>query len=554
MKVQITQSICRLAILVTVFCITTSILMAVPANPDELEIRQPDGTAIKIHLRGDEWLNWIETIQGYTIAKSEDGHWRYVSKYDTEKNGRNSAPEFVSMLAQETPPAGLKKHIRPTNPVVALSPSQTGDQLSMAPYGSFSGPILFILAEFDDELGTTTEASWASFISSSIADFFDKGSYGDVTLTAAAETSGISNNGVIDWVNVGTTHPDTGGSTGTANKQLTKDAIIAADPYVNFAAFDTDADGYVDSDELAVVVIVAGYERSYSSSYTPNVWGHKWSCSSIGAPVVDGKSVAHYHSGAGGYAQFGEVHRSTAGNSHQATMGIMVHELGHLIFGLPDLYDTDYSSSGIGGWGVMGGGSWGRADADTYSGATPVLPCAWTKYNRGWVNGAIGAGIESMTAAGSGSASQANTVYRAPAGVGGEYFLVENRRPVGYDAGLQRWIGTSFGGLAIWHIDDNVSTNSADSHRKVDLEEADNTVMGTTKGESTDIWYSGNATVFDNFSSPNSKRYSGASNDVDIKDISAAGTVMTADFVPEPGFVFLIINFVFLIFARRSVI
>ena len=552
MKTQIIQYICRMAMLIAVFCITTSVLMAVPANPDELVVRQPNGTAIKIHLRGDEWLNWVETIQGYTIAESEDGKWRYVSKYDSGQRGRNSVPVFVSKLANESPPAGLEKHIRPTAPVFAPSQEQISDQLSLAPFGPFSGKVLFILAEFTDQSGTYSETSWASFISNSIADFYDKCSYGDVTLTPAAETSGTSGNGVIDWVNVGATHPNTGSSTGTANKQLTKDDIIADDPFVNFAAFDTDADGYVDSDELAVVVIVAGYERSYSSSYSPSVWGHKWSCSTIGAPVVDGKTVADYHGGAGGYAQFGEVHRSTAGNAHQATMGIMVHELGHLIFGLPDLYDTDSSSSGIGGWGVMGGGSWGRANADALSdsGATPVLPCAWTKYNRGWVNGFEGAGVESMTAAGSISASQANTVYKGSTGAAGEYFLVENRRPVGYDAGLQRWIGTSFGGLAIWHIDDNIAVNSSDTHRKVDLEEADGTLMGTGKGEDTDIWYSGNATVFNNFSSPNSKRYTGAGTDVDIRDISSVGTVMTADFVPEPGIIFMGVTLIVILLRR----
>jgi len=554
MKTQFTKWFCFTAILTTVLWISTSTLMAMPANPDELEVKQPDGTAIKIHLRGDEWQNWIETVSGYTIAKSEDGTWRYVSKYQRGKSSRNSVPVFVSKFAHETPPMELAKHIRPEAPAQSLAIEQPGDLPSMAPFGPFSGPILFILAEFDDESGTTTEASWASFISSSIADFYDKGSYGDVTLTPATESSGTSNNGVINWVNVGTTHPNTGSGTGTANKQITKNAIIAADPFVNFAAYDTDSDGYVDSDELAIVVIVAGYERSYSSAYSPSVWGHKWSCSSIGAPVVDGKTVADYHGGTGGYAQFGELHRSTAGNSHQATMGIMVHELGHLIFGLPDLYDTDYSSSGIGGWGVMGGGSWGRADSDTYSGATPVLPCAWTKYDRGWVNGSEGIGVESITAAGDGSASQANSVYRASTGDSEEFFLVENRRPVGYDAGLQRWIGTSFGGLAIWHVDEGEPDNADDTHRLVDLEEADNTIMGSGKGESTDLWFSGNATVFDNSSSPNSKRYGGIATQVDIRDISAAGTVMTANFVPEPGFVFLVFNFLFLIFARRSVI
>ena len=31
-----------------------------------------------------------------------------------------------------------------------------------------------------------------------------------------------------------------------------------------------------------------------------------------------------------------------------AELGVSAHELGHLLFGFPDLYDTDYGSAGVG--------------------------------------------------------------------------------------------------------------------------------------------------------------------------------------------------------------
>ena len=40
------------------------------------------------------------------------------------------------------------------------------------------------------------------------------------------------------------------------------------------------------------------------------------------------------------------------------TASLGCHELGHAAFGLPDLYDRDYSSEGLGRWSLMAGGSW----------------------------------------------------------------------------------------------------------------------------------------------------------------------------------------------------
>ena len=168
-----------------------------------------------------------------------------------------------------------------------------------------------------------------------------------------------------------------------------------------------------------------------------------------------------------GYAQFGERH-----GRNQATIGLMAHEIGHLIFGLPDLYDTDYSSEGIGVFGLMGGGTWGKKSTDKYLGQTPALPCAWTKHTQKWVTTKnVKKGKRVIKAAGS-SATGASTVYKSTTGKADEYFLIEFRNASGYDKGLQYYLGKSFGGLAIWHVDDKIKNNKNDNHRWVDLEEA----------------------------------------------------------------------------------
>ncbi len=42
------------------------VCLAVPAAPDIAELKQPDGTIFAARLIGDEWNNWIETIEGNT--------------------------------------------------------------------------------------------------------------------------------------------------------------------------------------------------------------------------------------------------------------------------------------------------------------------------------------------------------------------------------------------------------------------------------------------------------------------------------------------------------
>ena len=129
-----------------------------------------------------------------------------------------------------------------------------------------------------------------------------------LTLAPAAETSGTVGDGIVGWVTLNYNHPNYGSSFGSGTEQqLTRDAIVAANPFVNFAAYDTNGDGRISPSELLIVIIVAGNETSFggSSACSPSVWAHKSSIFSS-APVVDGVIV-----GADGYAEFGEMHCQT---------------------------------------------------------------------------------------------------------------------------------------------------------------------------------------------------------------------------------------------------
>jgi len=475
---------------------------AAPAGQNILEITQPNGKIIKVRVKGDEWNNWIKTVDGYSMKKDNDGFWYYIQSFDGD------APILTDVYAHEPPPDGLTKHMhakRKINQRIKTFKRKkrpvTPDKIRGRAYGQFTGKLLFILTEFADQRGKYSEADFAASIAK-INDYYHTASYGKVTLSPADETYGTDDNGVIGWINVGYNHPNTSQnediSSSISGQQLTRDAVISADPYINFKEYDINNDGYVDADELAVVIIVAGYDCSLTPECIPNIWPHQSSFCYVEAPVMDGVIIGDDHNDAGGYAQVAERQGTKNWDERQSTFGVMAHESGHLIFRLPDLYDTDYSSQGVGLFCIMGQGNYGRAsNLYEYPGETPVLPCAWVKYILGWVEGAVVSGSVNIQASGSPSASSSNTVYRLVTSNPDECFLVENRQPLGYDSGLKDRLGKDFGGLAIWHIDESQINNDSEclplcncsqAHCKVALEQADG-LWGLEKNDETNIYY-----------------------------------------------------------------
>lgn len=488
---------------------------AVPAQPGPWRLEQPDGQEISARVTGDEWCARVERLDGYGLGQDGQGSWRYL----LDETGR------LGPVAQLPPPRGLKRGIRMACTQVGPDERQHVDP-AWTDRGTGEVPILFILAEFSDWKGHYTEQEFAGFISDEIATYYRSVSYGQMELVPADETFGDKHNGVVGWVGLDMPHPNTGSSIGVGNQKATWSALEAADPYVDFGAYDQNLDGYVDSDELAVVVIAAGHEASYGWP-KPAVWGHAWNLDDVGTLTLDGVVVGANHDNRGGYTQFGEIHRSSRWDTgHQATMGIMVHELGHLIFRLPDLYDTDESSNGIGAWCLMSYGSWGWSLDDQYMGQTPVMPSAWIRSVMEWSDTVLTQGDVSLMATGDVNATSANTLVKASSSYTSQWFLVENRQPSGYDRGLERLLGTAdFGGLAIWHVDEKRTSNRRDASRLVDLEEADG---DTTAYKPTNLWVSGTSPArFDLNSSPNSNLNSGVASGVSMSGFSTSSPEMS---------------------------
>jgi M6 family metalloprotease-like protein len=515
-------------------------VQASPASPVTFTLTQPDGTNFKATQWGDEFQNGFETLQGYSIAQLPDsGIWYYL----TIAPDGTLAPAYENaalMIVGRDDPAGLKKHLRPavdpaTSP--ALFPLEVNPVVDAPPSHGVQKVVVF-LAGFPDATGRTDPSHWADIVFSgygSLEDYYETVSYGSIDIVPAAESFGTANDGIIGWLDLSayySGHPNPGSSVTDVNRYITKRALQVGDGYINFADYDTDGNGSISADELHIIVVVAGFERSYGGTDEPAVWAHNSNLSgTVGAPTLDGKVIADGTRG-GLYSQVGEYHVD-----HDGTMGVIAHEFGHDLM-WPDLYDIDYSSYGVGDWSVMGTGSWNGL---VNPGDSPAFPDAWSKWYQGWftpvtISGhSYGQNIAQAETSDSAYLLRTNTdavdwLYMQNSGQG-EFFLVENRQQASYDAALPGC------GLLVWHIDETRTyTNSAnadENHPLVKLIEADGLYELSGKVDTGDDGDPYPGSTFNRslsvHTTPSSKLYNTTDSFVRVTNVSNCGATMTAD-------------------------
>jgi immune inhibitor A len=286
-------------------------------------------------------------------------------------------------------------------------------------------------------------------------------------------------------------------------RDMAADTARALSTTINLAPFDNNNDGYVD----AFVIVHAG-TGAETNNNPSDIWSHKW--------LLAGNPYSPSGTGTQIYAYLTVP--------EDCRLGVCAHELGHLLFGFPDLYDISYKSNGIGNWCLMSGGSWNN------NGLTPAHPSAWCKCNQGWVN------IITPSVNQSGviikDVKTDFKIYKLWQGgrPGTEYFLAENRQLASFDANLPG------SGLLLWHIDDTMTDNTNSAHYWVKLVQADGQndlekkPAPGTEGDAGDPYPgSTNNTTADSSSNPATLSYAGLNSSVAIKNIQSSGPDITAD-------------------------
>ncbi|MFC1855285.1 M6 family metalloprotease domain-containing protein [Thermodesulfobacteriota bacterium] len=480
----------------------SSSAFAIPASPGIFSVETPDGQKMSVRIFGDEHTNWYETLDGYAIQRNPSGAFEYSVQDDT---GLLVPSGF---LLGDTPPP-LRKHLKPSRAATANLMSRANNIRAAATPSatvqvSGSQKVLVILIKYPDiepdALHTTAyfDALYYGDTSGNVNHYLKEISYNQLSITGAASNWYIS-------AQNSTYYADLSGLGSGLARELVQEAVIAADPDIDFSQYDNDGDGYVD--HLSIV-----HSGGDAAQGAVNIWSHSWALATPYA-TGDGVSVWKY-----------------VINSEDRILGTHAHELMHS-FGAPDLYDVSYGGEvPVGSWCIMGYGAFGGSP----SGSVPTHPCGYLKSDidadetngyAGWV------GMTNLSQNGTYTLSHiespvaslgAERLYRVDIPSDNEYFVLENRQAVGYDVSLPET------GIVIYHID----TDMPDSTYYVN--DSFNTYFrAVTEDTSSSYGKSGaafsandNQMAFSTSTTPNTNSNNGAVSAIAISAISATSADM----------------------------
>jgi M6 family metalloprotease-like protein len=486
---------------------------AEPAYPDPVQYKLPDGSFITITLKGDEHVSWAVSPDGYTLLTNGEGYYEYAQK-NVDGNlvlsgirARNPEERDV----QET--AFLKKtskDIRYSVEQISVmrgildmnsnlrSAAQT---TAMPTTGTVRAPL--ILVGFQDKPFTLGREAFDLLmnqpnytangtITGSVHDYYYDNSYGLLDYQVDVYGPYILSNDIIYYDYK---------SNGNQYQRMPTEAYaeMIKDSKFVFGNYDQDNNGVLDG----LHIIFAGYSQAAGAPKGESIWSH----SAKFNITRNGKTVSQP------YSSSPEL-RGTSG-ANITHIGVIAHELGH-VFGLPDLYDADYDSSGgesvhIGTWDIMATG------LQNDGGRTPANLSAYCKDFLGWKPATVlntAANIQLPDPAVEDVTHRINTT------TNNEYFLLENRQRTGWDT----FVPAS--GMLIYHVDKTVESdwtgnkvNVNPSRRRLYIKQAGGGAGSNSATRTADPYPTATNTAFTDTSTPDSKSWAGQNTAKPITDI-----------------------------------
>lgn len=407
------------------------IVSKAPASPYPFDYQQKDGRTVAIQMSGDGDVHQDYTIDGYTVL-SIDSQYEYAILDENNQliaSGIPAANPNERTKKEEKFLSGITKKLRfHRDQVLFRKTSSQEKTMSVGNTAAFpskgKNKMLIILIDFPNMPAKYSKEDFERLANEegyngtgSIRDYYLQNSYGQLELEID----------VVGWFTAKWKYEYYGSNTIRDNDAnpggLVKEAIEYAEKAgIDFSQYDNNGDGWVDGIQI---IHAGGGEEAGAGENT--IWSH----SSV-IPALSFDNV-----GLKAYTMNPEIYNKTGGIT---TIGVLCHEFGHNL-GLPDYYDTDYSSIGLGKWDMMAGGSW------LDNGATPAYHNAWSKLYLGWLTPEI---IDFKGTYTLNDPANENKAYIIPINNKTEYYLLENRQQQNFDAFLPG------SGLLVFHIDEEV--------------------------------------------------------------------------------------------------
>lgn len=495
---------------------------AVTAYPERVLFTQPNGEKVTIQMKGDEYVKYALSEDGYTLLYDHEGYFNYAimntegnlvpsSFHATEVNLRTR--NEIQFLA--TIPKNLNFSELQLNSMIFIRKS-VEQRLSQNPIPNSRGTmkLLCILMEFPDKPFVKTNQDFQNLFnqvgynyggaSGSVHDFYAEASYNTLNVTFD----------VVGPYQTAQNMEYYGSNSFGDASQMASEAIDYAQSVVDFSDYDNDNDGTVDG----LYIIFAGNGEEAGAGVN-TIWSHAGGVNAF----YDGVQID-------GYACSPE-HRGASGNSI-TYIGVICHELGHVL-GAPDYYDTNYetggSYEGTGNWDLMASGSWNN------SGRTPAHPNPRIKvYTYQWADVTILSTAQSVVLPP--SLNYQNSFYRINTATNNEYFIIENRVSRNFD------IGNPGYGMMIYRCASNINSGSINTtHKQKFYPVAANStqslptanVYGTINALSCPWPGSLNKTTFTDATLPSMKSWANANTNKPITNIvlNPLSDIITFDFM-----------------------
>ena len=300
---------------------------------------QPNGETLTVRIMGDEFYNYLTTVDGYTIVKNDQGYYTYgtllndevvASKIIARDADKRSASD-VAWLA--TTGKRLKSASKVAAGIRARAQRDALPHLNRINYSNFHG--LVILINFKDSHFTRSDVQ--EFYSNMInQENYTGYTNEDGTTNPYGRCTGSvrdyfydNSNGIFSpqFDIVGPYEVSYNVNQGNNNAyQIFLSAVQKANADVDFSQYDLDNNGIVD----LIYFIYADTPSSSDPSSPNHIWPHRSAFYTY--TKYDGKYIRDYACS----AEY--IYGKSSGIFDG--IGTICHEFSHVL-GLPDLYDTN---------------------------------------------------------------------------------------------------------------------------------------------------------------------------------------------------------------------